>query len=119
MKQINYVLLGNRLKEKREESGFTQEQLGEATGLSSVHISLMENAKRKPSLQSLVQICSALNITMDELLVGNQPSSRSDYQSDLTYLLSQTSPIEKRFIIAMIRSLLSILRENRITFVKK
>ena len=27
MKQINYVLLGNRLKEKREESGFTQEQL--------------------------------------------------------------------------------------------
>ena len=41
MKQIDYVLLGNRLKEKREEQGFTQEQLGEASELSSVHISLV------------------------------------------------------------------------------
>ena len=68
-------------REKREEQGFTQEQLGEASELSSVHISLVENAKRKPSLQSLLQICNALQITMDELLVGNQHLSQNDYQS--------------------------------------
>ena len=119
MQQINYVLLGNRLKEKREEQGFTQEQLGEAADLSSVHISLVENAKRKPSLQSLLQICGALHITMDELLVGNQQPSQKDYQTDLTYLLSQATPMEKRFIITMIRSMLNIFRENKITIVKK
>lgn len=119
MKQIDYVLLGNRLKEKREEQGFTQEQLGEASELSSVHISLVENAKRKPSLQSLLQICNALQITMDELLVGNQHPSQNDYQSDLSYLLSQAAPIEKRFIITMIRSMINIFRENKFTLVKK
>ena len=119
MKQINYVLLGNRIKEKREEQGFTQEQLGEATGLSSVHISFVENGKRKPSLHSLLQICNVLGITMYELLVGNQPSSNKDYQSDLSFLLAQAAPIEKRFIVAMVRCILSIFRDNKITLVKK
>ena len=119
MKLINYVLLGSRVKEKREEKGLTQEQLSEATSLSSVHISYIESAKRKPSLGALLRICNALDITMDDLLVGNQTPSGNDYQSDFAFILSDSTPLEKRFIYLVLRCVINVLRENDITVEEK
>jgi transcriptional regulator with XRE-family HTH domain len=45
-----------RLKKLREEMGLTQEELGEAVGLSSEYISLLEAGKRTPSLIALNRI---------------------------------------------------------------
>ncbi len=49
-------LFASRLKKLREESGLTQEQLGEAVGLSSEYISLLEAGKRTPSIIALNRI---------------------------------------------------------------
>ena len=47
------------------------EELAEIADLSTVYISYIENAKRKPSLESLIKISNALEITIDELLYGD------------------------------------------------
>lgn len=49
-------LFASRLKKLREEAGLTQEQLGEAVGLSSEYISLLEAGKRTPSIIALNRI---------------------------------------------------------------
>lgn len=49
-------LFASRLKKLREESGLTQEELGEAVGLSSEYISLLEAGKRTPSIIALNRI---------------------------------------------------------------
>lgn len=49
-------LFAARLRKLREESGLTQEELGEAVGLSSEYISLLEAGKRTPSIIALNRI---------------------------------------------------------------
>ena len=39
MEKIDFVVLGARVREKREEQGISQEQLSELSGLSTVYIS--------------------------------------------------------------------------------
>ncbi len=38
MEKIDFVVLGARVREKREEQGISQEQLSELSGLSTVYI---------------------------------------------------------------------------------
>ena len=103
MNDVNYELIGTRIREKREEVGCSQEQLAWDAELSNTYISLVETGKKKPSLGSLLKISNALGITLDELLSGNQLHNPTDYQTDID---------ERRFIYELLRSSKEILREN-------
>lgn len=112
MKNVNYKLIGKRVREKRQEMKYSQEQLGWETNLSTTYISHIETGKRKPSLGTLISISNALGITLDELLSGNQIHNPTDYQTDIDELIQDCSPEEKRFIYELLRSSKSILRDN-------
>ena len=51
-------------------------RLAELTDLSISYISHIETAKKKPSLESILKIVNALNVTVDELMW--QPDSIDD-----------------------------------------
>ena len=51
--EINYALIGKRIRETRKQRGLSAEELAEIADLSTVYISYIENAKRKPSLESV------------------------------------------------------------------
>ena len=53
-----------------------------------VYISYIENAKRKPSLESLIKISNALEITIDELLYGNLLYNPTEYHTDIDLLMA-------------------------------
>lgn len=112
MKEVDYKLIGKRVREKRREMQYSQEQLGWETHLSTTYISHVEMGKRKPSLGSLISISNVLGITLDELLSGNQIHNPTDYQTDIDELMQDCSPEEKRFIYELLRSSKSILRDN-------
>lgn len=67
-KNIDYVALGKRIKEKRIERKLTQEQLGEICELSSAHIGHIERGTRILSVDVLFKISQALNTSVDYLL---------------------------------------------------
>ena len=69
--KVDYVLLGERIKFWRQQRNLTQEQLAEKVGVTPGFISLIEIGKRRVSLESLLSICTELEITLNELLVGN------------------------------------------------
>lgn len=112
MKEVDYKLIGMRVREKRREMQYSQEQLGFETHLSTTYISHIETGKRKPSLGSLINISNVLGITLDELLSGNQIHNPTDYQTDIDELMQDCSLEEKRFIYELLRSSKDILREN-------
>lgn len=58
------------LRGVRRRSGFTQEQLALLTELHRTQISLLENAKRMPRLDTLVKLTSVLGCRADELIEG-------------------------------------------------
>ena len=112
MLDIDYVLIGKRVKETRAQMKVSQATLAEMTGLSVTYISHIETAYKKASLTSLVSIANAAGISIDELLYGNQAHYAADYHLDTAFLISSCMPAEKRFIYLLTESVISILRDN-------
>ncbi|MEN1969483.1 helix-turn-helix transcriptional regulator [Lentibacillus sp. N15] len=59
----------NNIKKYREKSGLKQIDLVRKTGLSKAAISLFENGKSTPSMNSAYKIAKALDATIDELFI--------------------------------------------------
>ena len=57
-----------KLKEKRIQKGLTQEQLGQAVGVSYRTIYQYETGRREPSLKILRALANALKCTIDEIV---------------------------------------------------
>lgn len=112
---INFALIGMRVKEVRKQLSMTQAELAELSELSVSYISHIETAQKKASLESLVKIADVLGITVDELLNGNQLNNPTEYQTDIDLLMADCSPLEKRMLFEVISSTKSILRKNKWT----
>lgn len=65
------ALIGQRLREKREQAGYTREQLGELCSLSPRFIANVEFGDSTFSLDSLMAVCRALSCSSDYLLFGD------------------------------------------------
>lgn len=64
-------LIGNKLRQARKDKNMTLKELSKKTGLS---IGLLSNVERNisiPKLLNLQKICTALDVTMHELLVSS------------------------------------------------
>lgn len=57
----------NNVKMARIRSGLTQQQLAEKVGVTRQTISLIEKEKYNPSLKLCLEICYAVNQTLDDL----------------------------------------------------
>ena len=77
-----------------------------------LHISHIENAKRKASLESVIRIVNVLGITVDELLAGVQMNNPAAYQTDIDMLMEDCSENEKRFIYELIKASLETMHKN-------
>lgn len=57
----------NKVKLARVESNMTQQQLAKITGVTRQTISLIEKGKYNPTLKLCLEICYAVNKTLDEV----------------------------------------------------
>lgn len=62
--------MGERIREARKSAKMTQSELATITGLSVNTISRYENGDRKPTLDIMLSIASALNITPFDFFKG-------------------------------------------------
>lgn len=63
--------IGQRLRVKREDAGYTREKLGELCSLSPRFIANIELGDSTFSLDSLMTVCRVLSCSSDYLLFGN------------------------------------------------
>ena len=57
-----------RLKEWREKRGLTVRKLGELSGVHYVSVVKMETGRLDPQLSTLLKLCEALHITLNQLV---------------------------------------------------
>lgn len=69
------ILIGDKLKQLRQENGLRQEQVARLVGADRSSISAWENDSRQPSYQSLVRLAEVYNVSTDFLLgrTGGRP----------------------------------------------
>ena len=65
---IMKTILGIRLKELREEKGYTQKQLAQLLGINSVTYLHYEKEQREPPLSLLADIAKFFDVSVDYLL---------------------------------------------------
>jgi len=90
---LNYVLLGKRVQQARKAKKYTQEKLAEIINISVNNISRIENATMGISLSTLVALCSALDVSADYILFGND---NGKHKNAIDILMSKL-PEEKQF----------------------
>ena len=69
-------MVGERIRQRRRELGYSLRELGSRTSLTASFLSQVENDQSSPSLASLQRIATALEVPMFAFLDGaHQPSS--------------------------------------------
>lgn len=73
------VLIGEKLRQLRQENGLRQEQVARLVGADRLSISAWENDSRQPSYQTLVRLAEVYNVSTDFLLgrTGGRPLNLS------------------------------------------
>lgn len=68
---MEYIMLGKNIRKYRNLRDMSQDDLGEKVGCCTSHIGMIENGHTKPSLEMLVRIANALDVTPDMLLIDS------------------------------------------------
>lgn len=71
MTAVTKAQIGLRLREKREQAGYTREKLGELCSLCPRFIANVELGDSTFSIDSLMTVCRVLSCSSDYLLFGN------------------------------------------------
>lgn len=83
MENLNFALIGQRIREIRISKHMTQEFLANSVDVNVSHISNIETNKVKVSLSLLVCICNVLNVTVDYILGNEYNAPASAIETEL------------------------------------
>lgn len=80
---MDYVALGKNIRLRRQLLGLRQEDLAEKCLCSTSHIGAVEKARTIPSLETIIRIANALDVTVDELLYESIDQKEGIYLRDM------------------------------------
>lgn len=106
---VKYEALGKRISSFRAKQNLSQEEFCDRLKVTREYLSYIENGKRKPSLDILVDIANALSISLDDLLVDSLDHSSSTADSELHRLLLDCNAKEEAILFQTAKALKSIL----------
>ena len=96
---MNQTAIGGYIARKRKEQNLTQEQLAEKLGVSNKTISKWENGKCMPDYSIIQTLCEALQVTLPELMDGEdaaEDSVRVYDDEQILNLLRRTQELERQ-----------------------
>ena len=105
---MDYYRLGQQIRKYRKINNMSQEQLAEKAGISVTHMSHIETGNTKLSLQVLVDISEALEVSVDDLLSTSTHPREQRYQ-DIMSVMDTCSPQQIKIITDIIKSVKNTL----------
>ena len=90
-----WFLFGNNLKRFRSEKGFSQEAFAAKIGVHVTNLSKYERNKSVPSLEIAEKMASVLDLSLDELVYGqqNEKARRQLSDNELLSLFNKTQQL--------------------------
>lgn len=86
---MNYIALGERIREIRLRNHYTQVQVAEQLHFSQKHFGNIERGDARPSLECLVCIANVLHVSTDYLLQDSLSSEESEDFCEVVTTLTQ------------------------------
>ena len=105
MKDIDFESIGKKLKEIRLSKGLPQDAVASAAEVNTSHISNIENNRVKVSLPTLIYICNALGVTVDNVLSGEYTGDYSSIDREIMKEIQSLSDKEKERVLRVVRAL--------------
>jgi transcriptional regulator with XRE-family HTH domain len=99
--QLDPLILGRRLRHHRKARGLTLDALGAAVGRPAPYLSLLENGKKEPRVNLVLELAAALDVDVAELLDPNPPNRRDALE--IALLRSQESALFDSLDLPVIR----------------
>ncbi len=100
---IDYREVGRRMAKRRKELGLKQYQVCEMIDVNYKYISNLETGRSAPSLEMLMDICTALKTTPNYLLLGTEVNISNDTLTDKISHLDSKSKLLLNDIIDTIK----------------
>lgn len=108
---IDNASIGNRIKYYRNEMGISQEDLGAKVYVTGKHLSYLETGTKVPSLELLISIANALDVSADDLLVDNLTHTSSTVGQELHAILQDCNHDEREMLIRLLKFMKELFRE--------
>ena len=109
---LNKKALGNKIKFIRKKKGITQQTLAEWTDCTPTHISYCETGRKNMSLETLVRIANALNVSTDELLMDSLENTIKVSNHEFASILADCSEYEKYILFDIMQASKASIRRH-------
>ena len=95
--EIDYKVIGQRIKEARRKKGWSQERLSEEIDVAVAYISRLERGCQV-NLKRLAQISAVLDVKLEYLITGAVVAEKNYLDQELYETLMQCTPEKQRLI---------------------
>ena len=101
---MDYYKIGQQIRKFRKAHGLSQEDLAERINISTTHMSHIETGNTKLSLPVFVDIASALEVRVDDLLGNLSSATTSTSLDEIASVLERCTAQEARVIADIVRA---------------
>ena len=100
---IDYKLIGERIKKERKSKGMTQDVLSERLGVSIGYVSQVERGITKISLDLLGAISTILDCDIAKLITESATNSGEYMETELLNEIRKLNGKKKKYILEIIK----------------
>ena len=93
---MDQIKIGKFISECRKKENLTQAQLAERLNITDRAVSKWENGKAMPDSSIMLDLCSFLNISVNELLRGEKINMENNNKQNEELLLSLAKELERK-----------------------
>lgn len=112
--KIDTLILGARIRQARTERNMSQLDLAEACNISVPYVSDIERGKKCFSVDILLRLAQALQVSADWLLRLDIPQTDYAYHAEAAALLADCSQEEAALLLDLMSSAKQVLRNRSI-----
>ncbi len=109
---MNQAKIGQFIAERRKEKGLTQKQLADLLFISEKTVSKWETGKGLPDPSLMLPLCERLQITVNELLLGERVEEQAYKQTaeeNLLRLVGESKRKYKLFVLCAVLTVISVV----------
>ncbi len=113
---LNNHALGKSIRYYRKKRGYSQSSLSELVDKSPTYLSYIESGLRCISLDTLVDLANALNVTADILLKESLKNQAAVMRNEFAEILSDCTDYEQRILLEVLIAVKASVRTNKVLF---
>ena len=111
---IDYKSIGDRIKRYRIDKKLSQEDLAAKIGIGFKHISNIERGYKGISLEKVIDIANALDVSADDLLTDSLKHSSSPVSTEIQDIMLDCNYNEKEMLTETLKFLKALFVQHGI-----